>query len=91
MLEDKIKEASEKYAMSDNIPARSQHINIDHIAPTFIAGALSPETKEYWQQGLYTEEDMNKAFDLGFKWSKTDKSEGPLSFLWRMFNQDKKK
>ena len=31
----------------------------------FIYGAISPEAKEYWQQGMYTEEDMNLAFNAG--------------------------
>ena len=31
---------------------------------------------------LYTEDDMNKAFDLGFQWSKTDKSVAPFTYLW---------
>ena len=38
---------------------------------------------------LYTEEDMNKAFDLGFQWSKTNMTEGPLTFLWKKFNKKK--
>ena len=32
----------------------------------FIEGAKSPETKEYWQQGMYTKENLKAAWNSGY-------------------------
>lgn len=31
---------------------------------SFIIGALSPEAKEYWQHGMYSEEEVLRLFEL---------------------------
>lgn len=61
---------------------------------SFRDGALSPEAKEYWQQGLYTEEEVKRmsrnAFHNGL-------STSPLSYDYdgnyfeKWFEQNKKK
>lgn len=53
MTKDKIEIAAEKYAESIG--------NIDGTAIfDWKRGALSPEAKEYWQQGMYSEEDVKR-------------------------------
>jgi hypothetical protein len=36
------------------------------ISYHFINGAKSPQAKEYWQEGMYSKEDLNEAFRTGY-------------------------
>ena len=60
MNEDNIKEAAKKYA--ESTPLRNREYGLTHSA--FTSGALSPEAKEYWQQGMYTKQEVKDLFDL---------------------------
>lgn len=62
-LEKQIEEAAETNANS-----LSKTIDLDELDfiianNAFITGAKSPETKEYWQQGMYTEEEVKDLLD----------------------------
>ena len=43
---------------------------------SFIAGALSLEAKEYWQQELWTTEEVAKLLDITIKMACEDKRNG---------------
>ena len=53
-LEKKIEEAAKKSSMDYD----SRDYTYDIAKQEFIIGAKSPEAKEYWQQGMYTEEEV---------------------------------
>jgi hypothetical protein len=35
------------------------------LSKLYIAALKSPEAKEYWQQGMYSEEEVKEAFEAG--------------------------
>ena len=51
-LELKIKDAAHTYASNFVMRKRSE------IRESFCDGAMSPEAKEFWQQGMYSKEDL---------------------------------
>jgi hypothetical protein len=57
-LEKKIEEAAEEFSCNGN--PFDQDIAVRSRA--FIIGAKSPEAKEYWQKGMYTEEEVKELF-----------------------------
>lgn len=89
-LEKKIEEAGLNFATRDG------HFTINPLNEAgiratikgFEAGAKSPEVKEYWQQGMYSEEEV-KAILLELS-CELD-SIYPFDSLIEWFNQNKKK
>lgn len=64
-FEKEIGEAAEKYSIEKHgIPEIWEKIQItetlfdSNITNAFIVGAKSPEAKQYWQQGMYSEEEV---------------------------------
>ena len=51
-LEKKIEEAAKMYV------AKNRQIASEESIESFIDGAKSPEAKEYWQHGMYTEKEV---------------------------------
>lgn len=90
-LEKKIKEAARKavglpigFDYEEEAYYNSQKI---HRYDTFIQATLSPEAKEYWQQGMYTEEEVLVLL-FAYMWN----SVGPNTLtVSEWFEQNKKK
>ena len=57
-LEKKIEEAAKKYSLR-----LGYHDEAFEDEEAFTIGALSHEAKEYWQQGMYTYQDLKDAFE----------------------------
>lgn len=54
----------------------------------FIKGAKSPEAKAYWQEGMYTNEQMNEACEAGYKNGRSGMyTEEEVYDLIRLFNR----
>ena len=53
----------------------------------FIKGALSPEAKEYWQQGMYTKAELNSDIETGINKGLTSISR-TNTFLFRVKHGD---
>lgn len=96
-LEKAIEEAALTYAKNDETP--TDYFCYETLEDCWISGAKSPEAKEYWQHGMYSEEEVIALFD---NWLNTKIKEelmrlsGELDSLsgvtfedW--FNQNKKK
>jgi len=70
ILKKKIEEAAEKefILFRDENPIIPNK-DIRPFKLGFIKGALSPEAKEYWQQGMYTEEQLREiTLEFFFHW-----------------------
>lgn len=69
------------------------------IKEVFILGAKSPEAKEYWQKGMYTEEEVKKLIALKYMRDYNDEYpeylsmtiEESLNEIGDWFEQNKKK
>lgn len=79
-LEKKVEEAAKKYIKD----YYSEQIMPKCVKDAFINGAKSPEAKEYWQKGMYSEEELLDLTDE-FSW-RHDKS---VTFR-EWFNEHKK-
>jgi hypothetical protein len=65
-LEKKMQEASEKYAKSISLETEDTEIDDEFHAEDFVKGALSPEAKEYWQQKMYTLDQITEMVETDF-------------------------
>lgn len=100
-MKDKIKEAARKYInLKDNFDEEEErYYNSNNMSKydAFIIGAESPEAKEYWQQGMYTDDEvcilLSKWTNVILDWFDSvldgDKPTKPNLLEW--FEQNKKK
>lgn len=57
-LEKQIEDAAQKYAKS--------RLDASTAWGSFVDGAKSEAAREYWQEGMYSKEDLREAFSVGY-------------------------
>ena len=82
--EEKIKEASEKFIETRRYDSRGYP-----PVKWFVAGALSPEAKEHWQQGMYTEEQVRGLVFMAYNLRTEDNHVRSTESLTAWFNDKK--
>ena len=82
-LEKQIEEAVIKYP--------NEHTNQLPIEVAFYDGAKSPEAKEYWQHGMYSEEEAKKLALLAAEYAQDYHMKFPYEWFDEWFEQNKKK
>lgn len=88
----KIEKAAEKYAESISLGTEDTEIDDEFHAEDFVKGAISPEAKEYWQEGMYTEEEVQELLHNCLIYCNAfSTTERIRSFLKAWFEQNKKK
>lgn len=91
-LEKKIDEAAKEFAIKAHTkPGTETALNAEYW---WRYGALSPEAKEYWQQGMYNESQIRNLFITHmFSWNNCDSDEMVDAIInaWKTEQNKKKK
>ena len=74
-----IEEAAAEYVYKcSNIPGSNKKYDVS-LHTAYMMGATSPEAKEFWQQGMFSEEDMRNYVTFYIK----HQGKGELEYLGR--------